>query len=76
MVEGICTRLVQCFWPLKEVVNVRTMEMKDFARPIDLLTRDNDSLREKKSLRPEAKDRGLPGKHLRSSHLCRGRIRL
>lgn len=47
MVEGICTWLVQCLWQLKEVVNVRTMEMKDFASPTDLLTRDNDSLRVK-----------------------------
>ena len=37
-VEGICTWLVQCFWQLKEAVNIRTMEMKNFARPIDLLT--------------------------------------
>lgn len=47
MVEGICTWLVQCLWQLKEVENVRTMEMKDFASPTDLLTRDNDSLRVK-----------------------------
>ena len=46
-VEGICTSLAQCFWQLKEVVNVWTMEMKNFARPIDLLTRGNDSLRVK-----------------------------
>lgn len=38
-VESICTWLVQCFWQLKEAVNIRTnMEMKNFARPIDLLT--------------------------------------
>lgn len=36
-VEGICTWLVQCFWQLKEAVNVRTMEM-NFARPTDLFT--------------------------------------